>query len=517
MDYSLIETLFNKYEYPEGFVPEYGTAGFRYHANHLDAIVFRCGVLMGIRSLLCQQNCGIMVTASHNPECDNGVKLIDYDGEMINKTWESHATQLVQCQNFDEFKKYLLMLNVNKNVTYSEKVLIGVDTRQSGHRLVKICIEGVNSVGLEACMLGQVTTPELHYYVYHSNNNNKNSLLQPVNYCTYLTNLFSEMISNNYSDEPVDVHVDCANGVGAVRLMEMKEHLLNVGLNLILYNTGDGVLNLNCGADFVEKENKFPENMENVLEYSQCCSFDGDADRIVYFTKINDTFSLLNGDKIACLFAQHIYNELPNKDSIGVIQTAYSNGASTNYIKETLSSIHVKCTNTGVQSLHKEAKQFDIGIYFEANGHGTVLFNKEYILHLSHYTDINSIQLCNLSKLLNQLTGCAIANLLSVQYILKSFGWMKWITLYNDLHTRQEKIYVNKEQFETTDYGRYCIKPLGLQESIDSILQKFPGARAFVRPSGTENIVRLYSECFDLNKLDIVSTLIKNNVLHFSK
>ena len=35
-----------------------------------------------------------MVTASHNPEEDNGVKLIDQFGEMIPLAWESHATQL---------------------------------------------------------------------------------------------------------------------------------------------------------------------------------------------------------------------------------------------------------------------------------------------------------------------------------------------------------------------------------------------------------------------------------------
>lgn len=32
------------------------------------------------------------------------------------------------------------------------------------------------------------------------------------------------------------------------------------------------------------------------------------------------------------------------------------------------------CASTGVKHLHKKALEFDIGIYFEANGHGTVLF-----------------------------------------------------------------------------------------------------------------------------------------------
>ena len=33
------------------------------------------------------------------------------------------------------------------------------------------------------------------------------------------------------------------------------------------------------------------------------------------------------------------------------------------------------CAKTGVKHVHHAAKAFDIGVYFEANGHGTVLFS----------------------------------------------------------------------------------------------------------------------------------------------
>ena len=32
----------------------------------------------------------------------------------------------------------------------------------------------------------------------------------------------------------------------------------------------------------------------------------------------------------------------------------------------------MRCTKTGVKHLHHAAQEFDIGVYFEANGHGTV-------------------------------------------------------------------------------------------------------------------------------------------------
>ena len=38
---------------------------------------------------------GAMITASHNPVGDNGIKLIDPNGEMLEAAWEAVATDLV--------------------------------------------------------------------------------------------------------------------------------------------------------------------------------------------------------------------------------------------------------------------------------------------------------------------------------------------------------------------------------------------------------------------------------------
>jgi phosphoacetylglucosamine mutase len=35
----------------------------------------------------------------------------------------------------------------------------------------------------------------------------------------------------------------------------------------------------------------------------------------------------------------------------------------------------VACVPTGVKHLHQKAVEYDIGVYFEANGHGTVVFS----------------------------------------------------------------------------------------------------------------------------------------------
>ena len=39
--------------------------------------------------------------------------------------------------------------------------------------------------------------------------------------------------------------------------------------------------------------------------------------------------------------------------------------------------LETRCTPTGVKHLHPVAESFDVGVYFEANGHGTAVFSDE--------------------------------------------------------------------------------------------------------------------------------------------
>lgn len=52
----------------------------------------------------------------------------------------------------------------------------------------------------------------------------------------------------------------------------------------------------------------------------------------------------------------------------------------------------------------------------------------------------------------------------------------------------------DRTQFRTTDAERRVTHPETLQPRLDEIIARYAQGRAFVRPSGTEDCVRVYAE-----------------------
>jgi phosphoacetylglucosamine mutase len=163
----------------------------------------------------------------------------------------------------------------------------------------------------------------------------------------------------------------------------------------------------------------------------------------------------------------------------------------------------VKCVPTGVKYLHHAAEHHDIGVYFEANGHGTVLFSRNTLATLKTHEPNTPAQqtalnhLINLTNLINQTIGDALSDMLLVEVVLthKSYSGVEWDSLYTDLPNRLLKVLVNdRTAFKTEDAERRLVSPPGLQARIDDLVGKYEGGRAFVRPSGTEDVVRVYAE-----------------------
>ncbi|XP_048456545.1 phosphoacetylglucosamine mutase isoform X3 [Rhincodon typus] len=348
-----------------------------------------------------------------------------------------------------------------------------------------------------------------------------NKLKLPRTYTGFFEN--GHIIYNKtpyHPEELRQLNVDGANGIGALKLQELEPYL-EKKLQLKVHNNGvNGKLNYLCGADFVKVQQKLPHGLLHIKTNERSCSFDGDADRIVYYyIDESGCFHLLDGDKIATLITIFLQELLVKTDldlQIAVIQTAYANGSSTRYITEVM-KVPVHCVNTGVKYLHHKAQEFDVGVYFEANGHGTVLFSKTAENKIRQLAQDNNqlVERINAAKMLentidliNQTVGDAISDLLTIEAILsiKGFTIQQWDSIYTDLPNRQLKVKVSDRQIiVTVDAGKRVVSPAGLQQNIDALVKKYNLSRAFVRPSGTEDVVRIYAEAETQSNADTLA------------
>ncbi|KAL0372997.1 UNVERIFIED_CONTAM: Phosphoacetylglucosamine mutase [Sesamum calycinum] len=468
---SILVQSASRFPPPPGVKFSYGTAGFRADASLLESTVFRVGILAALRSIQTGSVVGLMITASHNKVSDNGVKVADPSGGMLTQTWEPFADALANAadphsllQLVDDFVK---KENITLEGAPAAEVLLGRDTRPSGMSL----LEAAKQVVLCRYYVPIGDLPGLYLLDYIPQGNSR----------------------NNVTDKLI---VDGADGVGGEKLEKLKTRLGY--LTIDVRNYGDGVLNEGVGADYVQKEKVVPRSFGTADAGIRCASLDGDADRLVYFSVLSNSnkIDLVDGDKILSLFALFLKEQL-----------AYANGASTDYLKQL--GLEVVLTPTGVKYLHEKAAEYDIGIYFEANGHGTILFSDTFLSWLetrnnelastSEGSDQHkaALRLLAVSKLINQAVGDALSGLLLVEAILQYMGWSihKWNELYQDLPSRQLKVkVVDRTAIITANAETTVVRPVGIQEAIDTETAKYPQGRCFIRPSGTEDVVRVYAE-----------------------
>ncbi|KAG1784005.1 phosphoacetylglucosamine mutase [Suillus placidus] len=485
---------------------QYGTAGFRTLGKTLDSVLFRVGVLAALRSKkLDGKTIGVMVTASHNPEPDNGVKLVDPRGEMLESSWEAHATALANAPNSVAFVAAVdeLVKATKIDLSIPARVVYARDTRPTGPQLIAALKDGLEAIKAEYRDAGVTTTPVLHYLVRTINTKGtKDSYGKDTEegYLTKLSDAFKKLLAGKPTPPPL--LIDCANGVGALMAERFKGYLGDI-FNINLVNADlhtPGALNNSCGADFVKVNQKLPPSI-TLQPGQRACSLDGDADRLMYYyADERGQFHMLDGDKITTLVASYIVelvkaSGLDEQIKVGVIQTAYANGSSTKYLSERLP---VKCVPTGVKHLHHAAEQYDVGVYFEANGHGTVLFSPAaQELISSHKPSTALTNLKNIIDVINQTVGDALSDAFLVEAILaqKSFSGVEWDSLYCDLPNRLVKVVVSdRNAFKTEDAERRLVSPPSLQAKVDELVRKYEGGRSFVRPSGTEDVVRVYAE-----------------------
>jgi phosphoacetylglucosamine mutase len=174
----------------------YGTAGFRDDASLLSSTLLRVGMLAALRSRKTGLAVGIVVTASHNAACDNGVKLVDPSGGMLDRSWEAAAEELAnappqrvtavlaalcaregivlpgeaqyrcwpqqQRRNSTTDVSSVSFREPSDSTSKGPVVLIARDTRSSGESLAALAAEGVRLLGGTPLDRGLLTTPQVN-------------------------------------------------------------------------------------------------------------------------------------------------------------------------------------------------------------------------------------------------------------------------------------------------------------------------------------------------------------------
>lgn len=395
----------------------YGTAGFRDKAENMPVAVTRVGLFSSLVSLWSNSQCvGIMITASHNAEEDNGAKIADIDGGMLEKSWEKSIEEIANCVDpMETMALFNDLIATNKiPLGNAAHVVVGRDTRPSSFSLFECACRGIEAFGGTVHDIGMVTTPQLHFVVKRLNEDMKrdptafpNAARALESYYTTICQGYYELRGTVDTNRHDGIIVDAANGIGGRSISTLgtvMQRMYPDALSIDVRNdVGDGPVNEGCGAELVQKGQVPPANA-TADDLNQCmCSFDGDADRIVFHSFSNmggtDTtkWYLADGDKIACLMALFLKEEFvaagiltedgkPTDSGIrfGVVQTAYANGSSSHFLREM--KVPVEFAKTGVKYLHRKAEEcFDVGVYFEANGHGTVIFTDKFISLVSSW------------------------------------------------------------------------------------------------------------------------------------
>ena len=369
----------------------YGTAGFRARGDALGRVAFRCGLLAALRAHAVGggRATGVVVTASHNPAQDNGIKLIDGDGGMLHASWEKHAEALVAAADGSEVAAAASAIIDDERIDVGGDppiVLVARDTRPTGPALLAAVMRGVVAAG--GVPSGDAdtvrTTPQLHWQVMARNGGAPHALddyyAALTEGCAGLRDLLAIPPAGSADGAMGCVVVDCANGVGAAAMARVCPSIEALGYcRPTLANEGgpsDGsALNRGCGADYVQKQRRAPDARPAEFwaraaasqnSHVIGASLDGDADRVVFFAPPNSPtsptsppegkgegegmggmgggeVSLMDGDKVAALVAGFLFETLatcsPFLDPaprVGVVQTAYANGASTAFLSQTL-------------------------------------------------------------------------------------------------------------------------------------------------------------------------------------
>ena len=406
--------------------------------------------------------------------------------------------------------------------TKRPRVLIGKDTRLSGYMLEPALVAGFTSVGLDSITTGPLPTPaiahltrvlrcDLGVMISASHNPYQDNGLKLFGADGFKLNdeveneIQSRMISGpilaksenlgkarrmedaigRYSEfvkqilpkhedlTSLKVVLDCSNGasykVGPEVLFELGADSIVIGAEPNGKN-----INLDCGA-------MYPENMAKITKLESAdlgIALDGDADRVIFS---DENGEIINGDQIIAVLAREMQNNNELIDN-QVVGTLMSNLGLENYLNNLNIKFHR--TNVGDRYILDKMIKSNSKLGGEPSGH---------------------ILLYDFAK-----TGDGLLTAIKILSLLKKSGLKasEFLRPFNPIPQSLKNLKnIDKSVLSSK-------KIISLVKKQQEELGK--KGRILLRPSGTEDLIRIMVESTDLNFINatietISKAIIKEN------
>jgi phosphoglucosamine mutase len=395
-------------------------------------------------------------------------------------------------------------LNVGKAVAYVFKndhhrprIVVGRDTRVSGHLLEHALVSGICSMGVDAIRVGTMTTPGIAYLSWSvradagiiitaSHNPFEDNGIKIFGGDGYKLSDEKEEKIEDYIFSPekltqaypppkdlgqasilddarglyigflkstfpkelklggMKIALDCANGA-AYKIAPQVFYELGAEVESLFINPNGKNINKNCGSQHIDtlKETVIQENMDIGL------AFDGDADRLI---AVDEKGNKLTGDQIIAICAKDLKErgELANNT---VVTTKMSNYGFRIAMKEL--DINNLITKVGDRYVLEKMKEEGAIIGGEESGH---------IIFLNHHTAgdgiLTAIQLLRIMKQKDK----PLSELAKIMEVYPQKLLNVRVKEKPDLDSLPEvqKVIENVEQ-ELTDRGRVLVRYSGTQ------------------------------------------------------
>lgn len=381
-------------------------------------------------------------------------------------------------------------------------IVVGRDTRISGHMLEAALIAGMLSIGADVMQLGVVTTPGVAYLTRHSGadagvmisashnpvedngikffgrdgfklldetereiehllDQDIDRLPRPVGpdvgslyerkelKQAYLAHLNQTI---NHRFEGLKVVLDCAHGAASYLAPELFKQL---GAEVVVIGgEPDGVnINVDCGSTHPEQLRRMVVDEEADIGLA----FDGDADRLI---AVDEKGEVVDGDKIMCILAAYLKEQ--NKLAKNTLVTTVMSNIGLFKAVEAL-QIETVQTKVGDRYVMEAMRKEGYGLGGEQSGH---------IILLEHST-----------------TGDGMLTAVQLVNVLKAKG--QSLSTLADIMKKYPQLMVNVRVKEKTGWQHND----AIQAAIKAVETELgTEGRVLVRPSGTEPLIRVMAE-----------------------